>query len=100
MKFSDLAIGCVVCMVENMSDERSSEVRCTYYEVGEGFAVFSPKFRPAYRLQTIQGTIGESPRYNTGYHRWRTEVPDALPVISAQDSPWGLYFMESLKGKT
>jgi hypothetical protein len=90
MRFHEAGIGVRVAVTEEMNDERSREVRCTYYERREGIAIFSPKFLPAYRLRTIQGGIDdETPRFDTGEHRTATEVPRTLQVGLADYSFWG-----------
>lgn len=100
MKFSEVLIGQLVALVEPMDDERSNEVRCTFYERREGVAVFSVKFLTAYRIRTIQGTINSNtPRFDTGLHRTETEVPAALPVVLASECPWWKNFSQSIRKK-
>jgi hypothetical protein len=89
MRFSEVPVGVRVALVEPMNDGGNShEVRCTYYEARPGDARFSPKYRCAYRVRTVQGDpMDERPRFDTQEHRTETEVPMALPVVMADETP-------------
>jgi len=89
MKLSDAPIGLRVATVENMD----LETRWTHYERREGIAKFTtnPKkptyFVTAYRLRTVQGVVGEKPRYDSGEYRIETEVDGRIEVIDASLIP-------------
>ena len=80
-KLCDARIGQRVVVIEPIEDE----IRWRHYIRQEGQATFRPDYVPVTALRTVQGRLGEKPRYDSGELPTPSEMPGAALVVDASE---------------
>ena len=85
-------IGKRVVVVELIGQsDGSEETRWTHFErreLAEGETLFTPKYLPVNRLRTVQGHVGEKPRYDSGEYCVASQMPARTLVMDEINHEW------------